>query len=696
MNEADLELSVRAGSDGAFVADLRFCAPDSAVDTEMATGIPLAIDLEQLRALTMDISAYSQALTQMTFSAAALREAWAEIRGHVHATGVPLRVRLRLDPSADVLHHIRWEVLQDAKSGLALSCSERTLFSRHLATADLTGVRILPHSALRALVVISNPHDLATYHLAPLDVSVEHERIRTSLGQMPARFLMTQTGAERVSLRAISATLREGYPFLYLVCHGTLVHNQPHLWLEQDDGTCDHVPAYALVQRIADLDQARRPLLIVLASCQSAGNEQDDAFLAALGPQLAQAGVAAVLGFQGNVPISSVERLMPRFFELLLREDGIVDRALALARAEYMDEIAWWRPVLFLRLRDGKLWFRSHEAHQLQIANTALPSLDVAAIQEHVQQALVSEEINRFRTIFHATRTQIERLSTYKEIHDTLQNLETPFLLLDRHRRRLVSDLNAWDDLTEPAIDLQAMLQRVLTLLRAPTLSDEATWSEQQLLTSIQDFEAAFVTLDSRRLDTGIARVRRILARETSRVDTHIVSCARELRLDMVADVLETLHARLASTGVHGSIVHHLANLSEDVAIIGQRLMTLVRAHHRWQAIDNEIRRVGEGVSTTTTELELLWPDLMMLLQPLAAESNEDWAAQLTRLIHEIGALLETGDFSRVRRPFGMLRRIASQQFFAIDDELLHTCANLRQIGESLDLLLRVIDHEHR
>lgn len=695
MGQADLELTLRLASGGTFTADLRFRAPDSTVDTELATSVPLALDPQQLLLLALDVTEYSRALTQMLFSAPEIREAWARVQGYVQGVNTPLRVRLRLDPTAEALHSIRWEVLQDFVSGISLCCSERTLFSRYLDTPDFTRVHVLPHSALRALIVISNPRDIETYQLAPLEVQSEMERIRKSLGQMRSRFLVSQPGQSVVSLRNLSAVLREGYPILYLVCHGTLVDQQPFLWLERDDSTSDPVVADELVRRIADLDAARRPLLVVLGSCRSAGDGHDDSFLAALGPKLARAGVAAVIGTQGDMPISTIERLMPRFFEFLLLEDGVVDRALALARAENADDAAWWRLVLFMRLRDGKLWFRPSEAPTSEPPEPSLKLLDVESIAHQLQSPRIRQEFNRFRVVFRGARLQIELLGTYKELHDTLQDLEPPFLTIDRNRQRLASDPVVWEELAEPAVDLQSIIQKVLALLQTPLIQSEATWPEQQLTASIQDLELAFEAMDLRKLEQGMARVRRVLTREKSRIDTHIVACVRDLQFQVLTEALQRIHDAIVTTSPGATGARHLASLSEDVRVIGQRLTTLVQEHHRWQEVDNEMRRVGESLSANVSELELIWPDLTLVLMPLVAERHEEWASDLTRLLKEIQALLDANDAVRARRLYANFRRKANRRFCDVDDEMLHMCRNLRQIGESLNLLMQIMDDGH-
>jgi hypothetical protein len=160
------------------------------------------------------------------------------------------------------------------------------------------------------------------------------------------------------TLDGIIAQLRDGPDFLYLVCHGALLEAGPQLWLENDAGLTDVVSGEELVAHLRDMREL--PRLVVLASCQSAGQgddaRSDDAgALSALGPRLAEAGVPAVLAMQGNVTMQTVEQFMPVFFHELQR-DGQIDRAVAAGRGAVRERHDWWVPVLFTRLESGRLF----------------------------------------------------------------------------------------------------------------------------------------------------------------------------------------------------------------------------------------------------------------------------------------------------------------------------------------------------
>ncbi|HEX5690980.1 MAG TPA: CHAT domain-containing protein, partial [Roseiflexaceae bacterium] len=266
-----------------------------------------------------------------------------------------LRLRLFIGSNAPELHNLRWETLRDPQNGEALFSGEQFLFSRYLSSGDWRPIAPRPKGELRALVAIANPADLPKYHLAPLDVQAELQRATAGLGTIPATALF----GGGANLNNIVAQLREGYDILYLVAHGTLAKGEPWLWLEDEHGAIRRVAASELVGQIKGLRE--RPRLVMLVSCQSAGTGDsvraaNEGALAGLGPRLAEAGIPAVVAMQGNLSLETAEQFMPVFFKELQR-DGQIDRAMAVARGAVRERDDSWMPVLFMRLKTGKIWY---------------------------------------------------------------------------------------------------------------------------------------------------------------------------------------------------------------------------------------------------------------------------------------------------------------------------------------------------
>lgn len=354
LSYADLEITLNRWNADTYRVELRYSQPDSDVDIRLAPGTPALarFDAVQLQMLTLDPDAYGTLLGANLFGDANVRTAFAQARTNAQSQDAALRLRLFIDSAAPELHALRWETLRDPQDGLSLVTSERVLFTRYLASQDYRRVTIKPQAELRALVFISNPSNLNEYSLAPVDAAGELERAKNALGTIS---VSTVGGDEKATLNALASKLRDEVDILYLVAHGVMVEGEPRLFLEDEQGRVNVVSGDELVTRIGELKNA--PRLIVLASCQSAKMATgDNGALASLGPRLAGAGVSAVIAMQDNISMATVAQFMPVFFKELQR-DGQIDRAMAAARAAVRENADAWMPVLFLRLKSGRIWY---------------------------------------------------------------------------------------------------------------------------------------------------------------------------------------------------------------------------------------------------------------------------------------------------------------------------------------------------
>jgi hypothetical protein len=350
MTHTSVELTARCEYDTADtingLIDLRFTPPDYNISREVAVNVPAQFDIRELLRYSSDAVQYGNRLAEMLFADELLRREWEKTYAYTQSLETVLRFRLRLDLP---FHILRWETLSSPLHDWPICFSERILFSRYFDSADLVPIRIPNKPELKALIAVSNPEDLSAFDLARVGVDDEILRVTSALGDIPS------TPVTCASVNNIIDGLRSGCNVLYLVCHGASKDGETRLWLEKDDGTTDLVSGKELVKRIQSLP--RCPLLLILASCQSATFSSETSGVT-LGPLIASAGVPAVIAMQGNVTMSTVASLMPLFFNEL-RRDGQVDRAMAAARGMVLDRSDWWMPVLFMRMWDGRLWNES-------------------------------------------------------------------------------------------------------------------------------------------------------------------------------------------------------------------------------------------------------------------------------------------------------------------------------------------------
>ncbi len=358
----DLEIGLHRRDDGGYdgkrvyEVDLRLTQPGSDADLrQVRSAAPLTRDdFARWIELQQDEAAYGRLLFERFFADTELREFLAKARAIAEVIDAPLRIRLFIGPRAAELIQLRWELLPESPGHGCWSTSENVVFSRYVSSQDARPARLYPKADLRALLVVAGPADLATYSLAPIDADGEIARARQGLGTITATSLPPGSRATLANL--IAQLRRGGCDILYLVCHGAFVKGEPWLWLEDEAGNSARVAGAELVAALRQIRQL--PRLVVLASCQSGGTQSsgEPHPMAALGPRVAEAGVPAVVAMQDNISIATASRFSATFFAELQR-DGRIDRAMAVARGAVREQLDWWVPVLYQRLRSGRIWY---------------------------------------------------------------------------------------------------------------------------------------------------------------------------------------------------------------------------------------------------------------------------------------------------------------------------------------------------
>jgi hypothetical protein len=352
---ADLELSFRRGKGDSYAVEMQFSQPGSDADIRLGQGGTLSVqfDHQALLDAVYDPAKYGELLSKSLFADKDLLAGFQQARASAGTTQRSLRLRLLISLDASELNKIFWETMRDPQDlKHTLFTGEEILLSRYLSSRDWHPVKLRAKGNLKALVAISNPSNLEEYQLAEIKKVDELERAQIGLGEIPVTVLPAGE-EERCSLEAIANRLREEYDILYLVAHGTFVDDQPWLLLEGGDGRVETVSGQDLIDFIQDMKS--KPCLIVLASCQSAGSGAGPA-LQTLGPRLAEAGVPAIIAMQGKVSMDTIAEFMPVFFRELQR-DGQIDRAMSVARGAVRGQKDFWMPVLFMRLKSGRIWY---------------------------------------------------------------------------------------------------------------------------------------------------------------------------------------------------------------------------------------------------------------------------------------------------------------------------------------------------
>ncbi|MGZ4957222.1 MAG: CHAT domain-containing protein [Methylobacter sp.] len=357
----DLEINIDRVLLNSYTIKFEFSSYDSDQIGPIAHGEVTQEQFEAVKQTGHNDLAYGQALTQALFGPHELALLFSRARASMQSRRKSLRIHLFIDSRLPELHRLHWEKMVDPdKPNSRLLEDQNIVFSRYLERSDMREAPVRSWTKPRALVVISSPKNISEYHtpngrnLAPLDVASELDLVKKNLGNIEIDGLVSDGKA---TLTELDKHLQKGIDILYLICHGALIKGKPVIWLEDNRGKVDCVDGNELANLIRT--QLQTPRLVVLASCQSAvGSSEDEGALLSLGPLLSAAGVPAVIAMQDNIAQATSTAFMSTFFhELFQNNNGYIDQAMAVARRTVSRLLDWWVPVLFMRLKSGRIGY---------------------------------------------------------------------------------------------------------------------------------------------------------------------------------------------------------------------------------------------------------------------------------------------------------------------------------------------------
>ncbi len=337
-----------------------------------------AQERERLAAIT-DPEAYGLALFDALFRDQ-IHIAFATARERAHAkTADRLRLRLWIDHEAADLHALVWERLHYRSEGGAfrVATDAKLPFSRYFGLQR--GEASTIEGPVRMLYVIANPENLVEHGLMPLTIEAELANLRVALDGLLKKgvSITIMPGRTRLSEEQKSALMTAGYTVLYgpatvshifealaydpgyhllhILGHGTFQQRTglAMLLLEDEEGQVRRITDADLTRRLNGLDH--KPHLIFLEACESARRPADSPNpFVGLASRLVQIGIPAVAAMQDKIAVKTAQELTRHFYRFLLQH-GVVDKAMNQARNLLEDAQDWATPVLFMRLREGRL-----------------------------------------------------------------------------------------------------------------------------------------------------------------------------------------------------------------------------------------------------------------------------------------------------------------------------------------------------
>jgi len=313
----------------------------------------------------------------------------------------------------------------------------------------------------------------------------------------------------------------------------------------------------------------------------------------------------------------------------------------------------------------------------------------LTALAELMQMPGVRAAVVAFQTDFQAAREQITVVSNHKDMHDLLHTLQFHcYNPIVQEARRFPDDDMAVDNL----MDYELTLQRIVNDLKdaAERASFETLWT-QDLVKAQEALARAIEELNAKLLKRAIWLLNRVLAIQPSQINKGLNAAARALRLPALVKAMADVSDNLARLDLDPEKVSQFETGVDALVSLNLSLTTLVDDHDKWQAVDLELRRIEAIMGQDTVELEMSWPDLKAMTEPLYSGSTDEWATSFRKDRDNLDSAIKAANPAQIKRYFRRYRRQAGVRFHQVDVDLKRLCEDLRKVGEPMDSVMKMM-----
>jgi hypothetical protein len=325
------------------------------------------------------------------------------------------------------------------------------------------------------------------------------------------------------------------------------------------------------------------------------------------------------------------------------------------------------------------------------ISSKARMGLD--ALADMVGVPAVREAVTIYLANFESACRQIAILGDYKELHDLLQQLEDLQATLTRFSRPLLTNIAVWDDVEDNEPDLYDKTDELLDFTRSVPFANETALWTPKLTRAQQDVRASVKDRDAGRLKDALGRLKDVIDRQLSRINTRMVGVAAALDLARLVAALRTIcdHFVEIMPDVAQQRLDFFRQGLDALVALDVQLTHSIALHTAFQELDDDLRRVEGMLDHDLEELVDAWQDLGPMTRALCEEWEVEWSMRLRLLSTDVERTLLAADLPKLRHVFRRYRSLATHCFNRVDHDLRTLCQGLQQVGAPLDRVLWVL-----
>jgi len=303
----------------------------------------------------------------------------------------------------------------------------------------------------------------------------------------------------------------------------------------------------------------------------------------------------------------------------------------------------------------------------------------------------VREAIVTFRTEFAEASRQIDELADYKDLHDLLHQLEFEcYAMLAAAAPEFPDDVDP--SLSKYQVKLEDIADQLQKVAGRGTVRKKDTVWITRFATLSDELDKALNDSDKKLFDNVLGRLKQVVDIQPTPINEKLNSAARALRLSLLAQTLAQVRDHLGSQDDLDPDKLSQFQLGVDALVnLALALEKLRDDHDGWQKAEALFNRSEDMLALVgTSELEMTWPDIKALTEPLCAERTDKPARRFLEEAAALDEALASANPERMQDSFRKCRARAGQIFYRIDLDLKRLCGELRKVGEPLDAVLRL------
>ena len=597
--------------------------------------------------------------------------------------GEGLRIRLMIDsyPLAD----IPWEYvyLSDADTpanqkradGFLVFDSKISLV-RYEQLGKPLGRLDPTQGKLRFVAVLSNPTGTAE-----LDLKQEETNLQTALKQLPIdlKFQINQT------ITDFQQALLPCAHIFHFSGHGSFQGALGDtVGDEEGEGTLSFVtdepgvpvnfPAHKLAMNLAGAGVR----FAMLGACESGKVDQMNAWTG-IAPALTKAGIPAAVGMQFKIRDPNAiafSRILYKALAAGLTIDEAVSKGRLSIYSDSKDENErdWGVPVLYLRAEEGILF---------PAPVTERPDAEALGDVLTETKEELSGNLATYNEDFETALKLIDKLSDYKDLHDTLHDLQFGvFPNMQKTAKGLLDTKDAVQDMRGYERDLRMAIDKLNdTVNNGKVEQVERVWIEQ-LTKARKQLKQAIATPepDLQMLRSALESISDVLGTQPAAINRELRLAVGALRLSELKDIVQRVRDKLGAKGVNvdkfDQGIGGLKQMDED-------LRDLMKEHDIWQESENLISVMVLMVDVAS--FKLIWDQLKGKASRFySGEVKEEWAEDLKADEIGVDKAITENDIQSVKVQFAFFDRDAKLRFWDVDKLIKKKCKELIEIRSKM------------